>query len=91
MMMIVFSLIGLLVNGLCLYLLTRHRHDDINLYSTWLCARNDIIGNVSVMITALLVFIFNSRWPDIIIGLILASVLFKSAVKIVAKSKDSPQ
>ncbi len=85
-LMTIFSIIGLLFNGLCLYLLTHHRNKDINMYSTWVCARNDIIGNVSVLITAGLTVLTLSRWPDIIVGACLASVLFYSAVKILKAS-----
>lgn len=42
------GIIGLLVllgNGLCFLLLFRHRSDDLNMRSTWLCSRNDIVAN----------------------------------------------
>lgn len=84
--MSVFGILGLIANGVCLYLLTRHRNQDINMRSTWICARNDIIGNVAVLITAGLVFVLNSRWPDIIIGCLLAIVLLRSAYQIIRDS-----
>lgn len=89
MIMTVFSVVALLVNGLCFYLLTRHRHADINLYSTWICARNDIICNVSVLAAAGLIYVLDSRWPDIIIGLLLAGVLLKSAWGIIYQTKNT--
>ena len=42
------GIIGTLVllgNGICFLLLYRHRSDDLNMRSTWLCSRNDIIAN----------------------------------------------
>lgn len=81
-LMTIFSIVGLLFNGLCLYLLTHHRNKDINMYSTWVCARNDILGNISVLMTAGLTMLTLSRWPDIIVGAGLASVLFYSSIKI---------
>ena len=45
-----FGLLALVANGLCLALLWRHRDDDINMSSVWLCSRNDIIANVSVLL-----------------------------------------
>jgi Co/Zn/Cd efflux system component len=44
------GLIGTLVlfgNGTCFFLLFRHRSDDLNMRSTWLCSRNDIIANIA--------------------------------------------
>jgi Co/Zn/Cd efflux system component len=38
----VFSLLGLAANSICLFLLWRHRHEDVNMSSVWECSRNDI-------------------------------------------------
>ena len=85
-LMTIFSIVGLLSNGLCVYLLTKHRNKDINMYSTWICARNDIIGNISVLITAGLTVLTLSRWPDIIVGTGLASVLLYFGVRVLKSS-----
>ncbi|RYZ88925.1 MAG: cation transporter, partial [Proteobacteria bacterium] len=45
----VIGIVALAVNATCLYLLYSHRSDDINMRSTWLCSRNDIIANVGVI------------------------------------------
>ena len=58
----------LLGNGLCFFLLFRHRSDDLNMRSTWLCSRNDIIANLAVLVAAAGVKVFNSTWPDIVVG-----------------------
>ncbi len=47
-----FSLLGLVANGVCLWLLTRHRHEDINMSSVWECSRNDIASNLAVLVAA---------------------------------------
>ena len=41
------GLLALLANGVCFALLWRHRTDDINMSSVWLCSRNDLIANVN--------------------------------------------
>jgi len=84
--MIIFSLIGLIANGSCFWLLARHRHGDINMRSVWICARNDIIGNISVLVAAGLIIALHSRWPDIIVGLGMALVFFYSAFKIIKEA-----
>jgi Co/Zn/Cd efflux system component len=48
----VIGLLALAANGVCFYLLWRHRTDDINMSSVWLCSRNDIIANISVLFAA---------------------------------------
>ena len=83
------GIIGVLVllgNGICFLLLFRHRSDDINMRSTWLCSRNDIIANVSVLVAAIGVKIFNSGWPDIVVGAAIAALFLKSALTMLAES-----
>lgn len=76
------SLLALLANGTCLALLWKHREEDINMSSVWECSRNDIASNVAVFVAAGGVFLTHSGWPDILIGLALALLFLKSAVKV---------
>lgn len=80
------GLIVLLANLLCLYMLSRHRNDNINMSSVWLCSRNDIIANTSVLGAAGLVFLTNSLLPDFIVGLLLTFVFAQSAGKVLLQS-----
>jgi len=79
----VIGALALVANGTCLALLWRHRADDINMRSVWLCSRNDIIANVSVLIAAAGVWATESAWPDIIIGTALAVLFFRSSVQVI--------
>jgi Co/Zn/Cd efflux system component len=60
-------------------LLFRHRSDDLNMRSTWLCSRNDIIANLAVLLAAAGVRLLNSGWPDIIVGAIIAGLFLRSS------------
>ena len=73
------SLVALAANTTCLFLLMQHRNDDLNMRSTWLCSRNDIIANMGALLAAVGVYLTVSRWPDLIIGLIITIVFIKSA------------
>ena len=73
------SLVALAANTTCLFLLMGHRNDDLNMRSTWLCSRNDIIANTGALLAAVGVYLTVSRWPDLIIGLIITIVFLKSA------------
>lgn len=74
------GLLALAANSLCLVLLWRHRADDINMSSVWLCSRNDIIANVAVLFAALGVMLTGSGWPDILVGLALSALFLRSAL-----------
>lgn len=80
------GLLALVANGICLLLLTRHKDDDLNMKSTWICSRNDIISNTGVIIAAGLVAWTNSKWPDIVVGLIISILFLKSAWPILTES-----
>lgn len=85
------GLLALAANGLCFALLWRHRDDDINMSSVWLCSRNDIIANASVMVAAVGVWLTASHWPDVIIGLALAIVFLRSAAYVLREAKSQLQ
>ena len=82
----VIGLLVLLGNGFCFLLLYRHRTDDLNMRSTWLCSRNDIIANISVLVAAVGVKILNSSWPDILVGAAIAALFIKSAFSVLRES-----
>jgi Co/Zn/Cd efflux system component len=78
---------ALIANITCLVLLTRHRADDINMSSVWVCSRNDLIANTSVLAAAGLVALTRSPWPDIVVGLGITALFFKSGVGVLAGAR----
>jgi cation diffusion facilitator family transporter len=82
--MSIVGVVALAANLVCLRLLWRHREDDVNMRSAWICSRNDVIGNVSVLVAAAAVWLTGSPWPDIIVGLLVAGVFCRSAVGVLA-------
>jgi Co/Zn/Cd efflux system component len=80
------GVLALLANLLCLLLLTRHRKDNLNMSSVWLCSRNDIIANTSVLAAAALVFLTHSTLPDLAVGFLLTFIFAKSTGKVLSQS-----
>ncbi|MEQ1527540.1 MAG: cation transporter [Gallionella sp.] len=80
------GLLALAANGTCFFLLWRHRADDINMSSVWLCSRNDIIANISVLLAAAGVWLTHSGWPDILVGLALATLFLRSALHVLREA-----
>lgn len=79
-----FSLIGLAANSFCLFVLWRHRGEDVNMSSVWECSRNDIASNLSVFAAAGAVWLTSSGWPDIIVALGLVCLLMRSAIRVIS-------
>jgi cation diffusion facilitator family transporter len=73
------GLLALAANGYCLFLLTRHKSDDLNMRSTWLCSRNDIIANIGVLLAAGGVLLTGTMLPDLLVSMIITAVFLQSA------------
>ncbi len=75
----VVSIMALAANLTSVLLLMRYKDGDANVRSVWQCSRNDAIGNVAIMIAALGVWGTATRWPDLVVAAILASLFLRSA------------
>jgi cation diffusion facilitator family transporter len=80
------GVLALLANAFCFALLYRHKSDNLNMRSTWLCSRNDVIANAAVLAAAFGVYVLQSPWPDIIIGAAIAVLFLKSASTVLRES-----
>ena len=83
MTMSAIALLALGVNAAVALLLFRFRNGDSNRQSIWLCSRNDAIGNIAVMLAAAGVFLSGSRWPDLLVAALIASLNLSAALKVV--------
>jgi cation diffusion facilitator family transporter len=78
--------VALLANLYCFSLLWRHRSDDINLRSTWLCSRNDLIANSAVLAAAAGVAWTGTPWPDLVVGLGIAALFLRTAASVLREA-----
>jgi cation diffusion facilitator family transporter len=78
--------LALSVNLVCLGLLWKSRGDDLNMNSVWLCSRNDIVVNVGVLVAAGAVYFTQSRWPDIVVGAVVAMVVLRSSYGVIRRA-----
>jgi Co/Zn/Cd efflux system component len=47
--------------------------------SAWACTRNDVLGNLAVLLAALGVFGTGTGWPDVIVAVIMAGLALQGA------------
>lgn len=85
--MSIVAVLALVMNSLCLYLLTRHKNDDINFRSVWVCSRNDIIANSSVIVASFFVYYYASPWPDLIVAIGITILFMKSSWGVFQEAK----
>ena len=79
--------LALAANTVCFALLWRHRAEDINMRSVWLCSRNDLLANVSVLLAAWAVWMTLSPWPDIAVGALICAVFLRSAFLVAREAR----
>jgi cation diffusion facilitator family transporter len=79
--------LALAVNTVCFVLLWRHRAEDINMRSVWLCSRNDLVANGAVLLAALAVWATRSPWPDIVVGALICALFLRSAYVVAREAR----
>jgi Co/Zn/Cd efflux system component len=77
---------ALLANATSFGLLWAYRGGDANMRSAWICTRNDVLGNLAVLLAAAGVFGTGSGWPDLAVAAIMASLALQGAYAVLAQS-----
>jgi len=74
---------ALVANAASFGLLWAYRHGDANMRSAWICTRNDVLGNLAVLLAAAGVFGTGTGWPDIVVATIMSLLAIQGAVVVV--------
>lgn len=69
--------LALVANVTCLILLLKHRSGELHMRASWIFSTNDVIANVGVILSGLLVMWTGSRIPDLVIGAIVSVVVIR--------------
>ena len=77
---------ALLANAVVALMLYRFRDSEANLRSAWICSRNDVLGNVAVLLAALGVFGTGTLWPDVIVAVLMATLALQGSVTVMRQS-----
>jgi len=88
------GIVGILAfasNGVVAWSLYVYREGDANMRSVWLCTRNDMIGNLAVLLAAAGVFGTGAAWPDIAVASIMAMLGLISAREVIGHARQELQ
>lgn len=86
--MIIVSILALIANGICLYLLQKSKSkEEAHMKASMIFTSNDVIINLGVITAGLLVNWLNSSKPDLIIGTIVFLLVVQGAFRILKVSK----
>jgi len=86
--MISVALGGLMVNFIGLWLLHRDKNKNLNIKGAWLHVMSDTLGSIGVIISALLIKFFGWYKADALASIIIASLIFYSALRLVWETLD---
>lgn len=85
--MIIVSLLALAGNAASLYLLQKSKSREAHLQASMIFTSNDVIVNLGVILAGVMVYITNSRYPDLIVGVLVFIIVANGAFKILKLSK----
>jgi Co/Zn/Cd efflux system component len=83
----VVGLAALLANGGVALMLYRFRDGEANMRSVWICARNDVFGNLAVLLAALGVFGTGTGWPDGVVAALMGGLGLSGGWQIVRQAR----
>jgi Co/Zn/Cd efflux system component len=77
---------ALVANAASFGLLWVYRNGDANMRSAWICTRNDVLGNIAVLLAAAGVFGTGTGWPDVIVASIMAALAIQGAALVIQQA-----
>tara|TARA_R110002167_G_scaffold43085_6_gene130481 strand:- start:148 stop:762 length:615 start_codon:yes stop_codon:yes gene_type:complete len=80
--------IALIANVICLIIIRKHKNDEVHMRASWIFSANDVIANTGVILAGALVYWLDARWPDLVIGFVVAMVVIKGAFMILKDAKQ---
>lgn len=85
--MIFISVLALIGNALCLYLLQKSRSTEAHMQASMIFTSNDVIVNIGVICAGGLVYLTDSKYPDLLVGIIVFLLVGQGAFRILKLSK----
>ena len=86
--MVLIGLIALAANIVCLNLIARHRDGGVHMRASWIFSKNDVIANGGVILGGCIVYVTGVRWPDLVVGIAIAYIVFRGARAIIKDARN---
>jgi len=83
------GVIALIANSVCLSLVSKHRDGGVHMRASVIFSKNDVIANLGVIVSGALVWVLGSRYPDLIIGLIISAVVLRGGIQIFREATEN--
>lgn len=86
LLMISVAGLALVANIVCLMLISKHRHEGVHMRASWIFSTNDVIANAGVIVSGVLVALTHSRFPDLLIGTLIAAIVVMGGFQILKEA-----
>ena len=87
MIMMVVSVFALIANSASLVILNKSKSKEVHIQSSQIFTSNDVIANIGVIVAGVLVLLFHSKIPDLVIGFLVFAFVIRGAFRIYKLSK----
>lgn len=88
-LMIMVGALALLANVICLVLISKHKDGGVHMRASWIFSTNDVIANLGLIVSGILVALLDSRLPDLIIGTAISILVVRGGMRILRDAKAS--
>lgn len=82
------GVIALVANVICLSLIAKHRDGGVHMRASLIFSKNDVIANLGVIAAGALVWVLGSRYPDLVIGSVIAIIVFRGGLQILKEAAE---
>ena len=86
-LMIGMGCVALIANVICLAIIRKQKNGEVHMRASWIFSANDVIANMGVILAGGMVYLFDTRWPDLVIGFIVSIVVMRGAVLILKDAR----
>ena len=83
------GLVALAANITCLAILSKHREGGVHMRASWIFSKNDVIANLGVILAGVLIHFSGGRWPDLVIGILITSIVFRGGIQILGEASKA--
>jgi Co/Zn/Cd efflux system component len=86
MFMVWVGALALAANLSCVALLAKHRKGEVHMRASWIFSTNDVLANIGVMLSGVLVAYTASSLPDLVIGAAISALIIWGGITILREA-----
>lgn len=83
------ALVSLAVNLTVLRMLRPFRTGEVHLRATWIFTRADVVANIGVVVSGVLILATGWRYPDLVVGALIGLYVCKEAIEILSEAREA--